>query len=174
HHERAARALERLGILCYDVAKPMKECGCQETVFTNSLVGTKTGGRPLPLDLGGVTAQPIRVPGHTPGSIALHIIERALLLLGDSWNPQTWVFFPEALPVNTYAASFRSLMNLPFTHALAPHQSALISKTFLQTYANGLSEKGFASAKPFSVPGHEGIQTLTYEPAPGALLIFRV
>ena len=46
HHERAARALERLGILCYDVAKPMKECGCQETVFTNSLVGTKTGGRP--------------------------------------------------------------------------------------------------------------------------------
>ena len=49
HHERAARALERLGILCYDVAKPMKECGCQETVFTNSLVGTKTGGRPVPL-----------------------------------------------------------------------------------------------------------------------------
>jgi hypothetical protein len=47
HHERAARALERLGILCYDVAKPMKECGCQETVFTNSLVGTKTGGRPV-------------------------------------------------------------------------------------------------------------------------------
>jgi hypothetical protein len=46
HHERAVRALERLGILCYDVAKPMKECGCQETVFTNSLVGTKTGGRP--------------------------------------------------------------------------------------------------------------------------------
>ena len=47
HHERAARALERLGILCYDVAKPMKECGCQETVFTNSQVGTKIGGRPM-------------------------------------------------------------------------------------------------------------------------------
>ena len=46
HHERAARALERLGILCYNVAKPMKECGCQETVFTNSQVGTKIGGRP--------------------------------------------------------------------------------------------------------------------------------
>ena len=51
HHERAARALERLGILCYDVAKPMKECGCQETVFTNSLVGTKTGGRPVSITL---------------------------------------------------------------------------------------------------------------------------
>lgn len=37
HHERAARALERLGILCYDVAKPMKECGCQETVFIKGI-----------------------------------------------------------------------------------------------------------------------------------------
>ena len=47
HHERAVRALERLGTLCYHVAKPKKECGCQRTVFTNSLVGTKTGGRPV-------------------------------------------------------------------------------------------------------------------------------
>ena len=46
HHERAVRALERLGTLCYHVAKPKKECGCQETVFTNSQVGTKIGGRP--------------------------------------------------------------------------------------------------------------------------------
>jgi hypothetical protein len=46
HHERAARALERFGILCYDVAKPKKDSRCQGTVFTNSLVGTKTGGRP--------------------------------------------------------------------------------------------------------------------------------
>jgi len=48
HHERAARALERLGILCYDVAKPKKDSRCQGTVFTNSHVGTKTGGRPMP------------------------------------------------------------------------------------------------------------------------------
>ena len=46
HHERAVRALERLGTLCYDVAKPKKECGRQRTVFTNSQVGTKIGGRP--------------------------------------------------------------------------------------------------------------------------------
>ena len=47
HHERAARSLELYGILSHDVAKPKKECECQESVFTNSLVGTKTGGRPL-------------------------------------------------------------------------------------------------------------------------------
>ena len=31
HHERAVRALERLGTLCYQVAKLKKECGCQRT-----------------------------------------------------------------------------------------------------------------------------------------------
>ena len=36
-----------LGLLCYDVAKPKKDSRCQGTVFTNSHVGTKTGGRPL-------------------------------------------------------------------------------------------------------------------------------
>lgn len=59
HHERAARALERLGILCYGVAKPMKECGCQEAVFTNSLVGTKTGGRPEAF-MNSTTSFPVR------------------------------------------------------------------------------------------------------------------
>lgn len=49
HHERAVRALERLGTLCYHVAKPKKEYGCQRTVFTNSQVGTKIGGRPCSL-----------------------------------------------------------------------------------------------------------------------------
>lgn len=133
---------------------------------------------PLPLaysptDLGGVTVLPVKAPGHTPGSAALLIPEREVLLLGDCWNPQTWVFFKEALPVETYAASFRRLIALPFTHALAPHQGEMIEKTFLMRYADGLNEKGFATAKPFSVPGHEDVPTLAYEPAPGALLVFR-
>ena len=46
HHERAARALERFGIMCYDAAKPKKERLCRRTDFTNSPTGTKTGGRP--------------------------------------------------------------------------------------------------------------------------------
>lgn len=126
-----------------------------------------------PFDLGGLTAQPLRVPGHTPGSIALLVRELRLLLLGDSWNPQTWLFFPEALPVDSYAASFVQLMDQPFDLALAPHLAAPVKRESLLAYCAGLTENGFAVAKPFVVPGHERVPTLAMSPAPGMLLIFR-
>lgn len=124
-------------------------------------------------DLGGMTAQPLFAPGHTPGSVALLVKERGLLLLGDCWNPQTWVFFPEALPVRQYAKTFHSLMSKPFTHALAPHTDTLLTRDFLLKYDKGLNEKGFASAKPFIIAGQEHLPTLAYEPTPGSLLVFR-
>ncbi|NLE68722.1 MAG: MBL fold metallo-hydrolase [Clostridiales bacterium] len=132
--------------------------------------------RPLgegPLDLGGLTVLPTRVPGHTPGSVALLVQEHRLLLLGDSWNPQTWVFFPEALPVDTYIASFRRLMASPFDLALAPHQAEPVSRDYLLAFRDGLITNGPAVAKPFVVPGHERVPTLACAPVKGARLIFR-
>ena len=126
-----------------------------------------------PVSLGGLTAVPISVPGHTPGSLAMLVPERELLLLGDSWNPQTWVFFPEALPVETYAQSFKKLMDQIFSTALAPHKAEPLSWEYLHRYAEGLTSKGFASAKPFLIQGQEHIPTLAYAPTPGSLLIFR-
>ncbi len=99
--------------------------------------------------------------------------ERRLLLPGDSWNPQTWVFFPESLDVRTYAQSFRSLMDLPFQTALAPHADAPVSRDFLLSFADGLNETGFAGAKPMKIKGHEQIPVKAFEPSPGALLVFR-
>lgn len=125
-------------------------------------------------DLGSLRAQVIRVPGHTPGSLALYVPQRQLLLLGDSWNPQTWLFFPEALPVRDYARSFQGLMTLPFQQALAPHHPDLLPRDVLLAYAQGLTEEGFAQAKPHPVPGYTHIPTRAFAPCAGALLIFRV
>ena len=36
------------------------------------------------IDLGGTHARVVGVPGHTPGSIALHVFERGVLLVGDT------------------------------------------------------------------------------------------
>lgn len=124
-------------------------------------------------ELGGLSARVMKTPGHTQGSIALYVPERRLLLLGDNWNPQTWIFFPEAMDVRTYAQSFRSLMALPFQTALAPHADEPISRAFLLAFADGLNETGFASAKPVKIHGHEQIPTKAFEPSPGALLVFR-
>ncbi len=124
-------------------------------------------------ELGGLSAKVIKTPGHTPGSIALFVLERELLLLGDNWNPQTWVFFPEALDVRTYARSFRSLTDLPFRIALAPHADAPVSREFLLSFADGLNETGFANAKTARIRGYEQIPVKAFEPAPGAMLVFR-
>ena len=39
--------------------------------------------KPGVIDLGGLTAQIIEAPGHTPGSAVVYVPERKLLLSGD-------------------------------------------------------------------------------------------
>lgn len=70
------------------------------------------------LDLGGLTAEIIPCPGHTPGSCVVYIPARKLLLTGDDWNPCTWLFFDAALGVKQYRANVCALQELPFTHVL--------------------------------------------------------
>ena len=145
----------------------------QAEKYRNAEIPLPKSLRESGFDLGSLTAVPISVPGHTPGSLAILVPERELLLLGDSWNPQTWIFFPEALPVETYAQSFKKLMTQPFSAALAPHAAEPLTCENLQRYAEGLTDKGFASAKPFTIQGQEHIPTLAYAPTPGSLLVFR-
>jgi len=125
-----------------------------------------------PVDLGGLSAVPLRVPGHTPGSLALLVPQRRLLLTGDSWNPQTWVFFPEAFPIRVYAQSFKNMVKHDFDVALAPHRSNLISAEALRCFSQGLTEDGFASAKPYPIDGYEHLPTRMFKPCPGAPLVF--
>lgn len=53
-------------------------------------------------DLGGVTAQAVHLPGHTPGSMGLLLKEDRILLAGDGLSPEMCLFFPESLGVDTY------------------------------------------------------------------------
>lgn len=145
----------------------------QERAFREAVVPKPLPLRARPIDLGGLCALPVHAPGHTPGSTALLLKEKNLLLLGDCWNPQTWVFFPEALDVLLYVKTMRSLMELPFETALAPHFDRPLSRAFLKTYTEGLTEEAIEGALPFTVPGHENIPTLAFEPVPGYPLIFR-
>ena len=43
HHDRAARALEHLGNLCYDVSKPKKDYWCPRTFFINHSMVQRLG-----------------------------------------------------------------------------------------------------------------------------------
>lgn len=56
----------------------------------------EAGGR---FDLGGITAEAVALPGHTPGSMGLLLPEVGLLLSGDAMTPVMCLFFPESLPL---------------------------------------------------------------------------
>lgn len=100
------------------------------------------------MELGGLTAQVIACPGHTPGSAVVYVPQRQLLLTGDDWNPCTWVFFPESLPVETYRENVRGLLKLPFAHVLCSHRTALYDRSKLEAFLNGLSDGALRGAEP--------------------------
>ena len=68
--------------------------------------------KPGVIDLGGLTAEIIEAPGHTPGSAVVYVPERKLLLSGDDWNPCTWLFFPQALGLREYRSNMRGIQQL--------------------------------------------------------------
>lgn len=103
------------------------------------------------IDLGGMTARVMRVPGHTPGSAVVYVPERSLLLTGDDWNPCTWLFFPEALPVRRYREHLRSLMALPFQHVICPHRMALYDRRMLEDFASALTDEVLSCARKVNV-----------------------
>lgn len=124
------------------------------------------------LELGGLTAEIIPCPGHTPGSCVVYVPQRKLLLTGDDWNPCTWLFFEEALPVQDYRANLRHLQGLDFTQVLCPHQLACYPRAALDAFIAGLTDAALDAAIPVSIGGYEHIHTRQANVADGQILVF--
>jgi glyoxylase-like metal-dependent hydrolase (beta-lactamase superfamily II) len=114
----------------------------------------------------------LHVPGHTPGTLLLYLPKYKLLLTGDNWNPTTWLFFPEALPVRRYAEHMRKLLALDFEHVLCSHSPMLMPGDRLRSYIRGLTEQTFAKAVKTETPYLE-INTLLCHPEPETNFVFR-
>ncbi len=125
-----------------------------------------------PVDLGGLTAVPLPCPGHTPGSAAVYVPERRLLLTGDAWNPCTWLFFPEALPVGEALGNLRRLLELPFDTVLCPHSFTPHPRAKLRQFLDGLTEDALRAAPPVDIPPYEKIDTRRAVLPDGQELIF--
>lgn len=111
---------------------------------------------PEAVDLGGMTARIIPCPGHTPGSMTVHVPERGLLLTGDDWNPTTWAFFPESLAARAFRSSVRRLLPLGFDRVLCPHQPGLYRRETFEAFLDGLTDAALEIAGPSEagVPYH--------------------
>ena len=128
------------------------------------------GIEPCTMVLGGLTAQIIACPGHTPGSAVVYVPERELLLTADDWNPCTWLFFEQALPVEVYRANMQEIGRLPFTHVLCSHQPMLFERDKLDAFLDGISDEALRKAHPVDMG--RGADTREVYPAPGMNFVF--
>lgn len=73
----------------------------------------ETGYLPLndgdTFDLGGITLEMIKLPGHTPGSICVLNREERSILLGDACNGFTFLFDSMCRPLSEYLNNLRAL-----------------------------------------------------------------
>lgn len=191
HHDHAP------GARWFDAARlhpdelPMYEMYQSERWMNHVLEGARNNGiavdvanwrsRPMPvpeavpgetIDLGGVTAQIIHCPGHTPGSVVVWIPEKKLLLTGDDWNPCTWLFFEEALPVGQYRENMRKLLNLPFEHVICSHRTALYPRSMLVDFLNALTDEAIAAAPAVETGKPHGVDTHEAALPNGQVLVF--
>ena len=115
-------------------------------------------------DLGGLTAQILPCPGHTPGSLMVHIPERRLLLTGDNWNPVTWLFFPEALPIRQYLENMReTTRSLSFDRVLCSHRPNLFPREALDAFLGALTGEVILAAQAADTGAWMGIRTAQAE-----------
>lgn len=59
--------------------------------------------------LGGITVEPIEVPGHTYGSLAFLIPEERICITGDAVGESTLLMFPKCAPITEYRKSLLHL-----------------------------------------------------------------
>jgi len=126
--------------------------------------------QPCSMELGGLTAQIIACPGHTPGSAVVYVPQHKLLLTGDDWNPCTWLFFEQALPVEVYRANMREIQKLPFEYVLCSHQPMMFERSALDAFLNGLTDETLLKAHPVDMG--RSIDTREVFPAPGMNFVF--
>ena len=111
------------------------------------------------LDLGGLHARIALCPGHTPGSAMVLVEEYGLLLSGDNWNPCTWLFFPEAVPVHTYLKGMRRFFaENGFSHVLCPHREGLYPRELPERFLAGLTDERLEQAYPVPLWDGPGIE----------------
>lgn len=114
---------------------------------------------PREIDLGGLTAQIISCPGHTPGSAVVYIPQHQLLLTGDDWNPCTWLFFEAALGAKAYRRNVRALLTLPFRHVLCSHQLRMYPREMMEAFLDALTDEALRAAEKVAIAPYTHIDT---------------
>lgn len=102
----------------------LRQAMAEQGLSMSSFLPVKAGDV---FDLGGLTAEVIALPGHTPGGICLLLREDRLLFTGDSINRHLWMQLEGCLPLREYAKKLEALLPLAerADHILHGHASGM-------------------------------------------------
>lgn len=113
------------------------------------------------IDLGGLTAEVLALPGHTPGCLGLLCREHRLLLAGDAISPQECLFFPES-SLEDYAGTLDSLQDKPFDEFLLSHFDILFQKPMIRKFAACIDLVGKKRSREYVFPSIPSLRGRLY------------
>lgn len=83
-------------------------------------------------DLGGIHVKTIFLPGHTKGTVGFLCEEYRLLVAGDAFNPDMWMFADNHDTLDTLAQTLQKALSLPFDSYLGSHTTREVPREFLE------------------------------------------
>ena len=109
-------------------------------------------------DLGGLLIRIIHVPGHTPGSIVIHVPEYRMLLTGDDWNPCTWMWFPTSMRADGWRDNMIRLIGMlknesgtDISTVLCSHQPSPRTGQELSEFLGYMTDERLKEAPPVNM-----------------------
>ena len=92
-------------------------------------------------DLGGLTVRVVELPGHTKGTVALLVEEERILIAGDAFNLDMWMFADNHDTLETLEKTLTKALSLPFDTYLGGHTIHELKREFLYEVRNNVRTK---------------------------------
>lgn len=92
-------------------------------------------------DLGGLTVKVMELPGHTKGTIGLLVLEERLLVSGDAFNPDMWMFAENHDTLETLEETLSRALSLPFDTYLGGHTIYEVPREFLNEVRSNVRKR---------------------------------
>ncbi len=100
---------------------------------------------PLPpeasYDLGGLHVKVVSLPGHTKGTVGFLLEEYRLLIAGDAFNPDMWMFAENHDTLDTLEQTLEKALTLPFDTYLGSHTTEEVPQNFLKEALANVRER---------------------------------
>jgi glyoxylase-like metal-dependent hydrolase (beta-lactamase superfamily II) len=112
-------------------------------------------------DLGGLTIEAIKAPGHTPGSMCFLLREKRILFTGDACNTFTFLFLEDSLPIQEYQKTVGILLDRgdEYDRVLLSHGTPVVPKTIIQDVYDCCTDimEGNVDDVPYNFMGVEAL-----------------